>query len=138
MVTGDPIEAYQIATNHIAEGDYAAAVPLLDHAAVAMAGDEDFDRLRADVRKRATFDMDRYLRIEAWAKARYRDSEGKLTMWCGRAVAGWPDMPDNGDWRVPSRYSMIEDMAAAKYLGLARKFPHWNLATAYNPNRSAA
>ncbi len=46
----DPIEAFQIATCHIAEGDYAGALPLLETASEVMAGDADFDALVAQCR----------------------------------------------------------------------------------------
>lgn len=49
----DPIECFQIATCHIADGDYAGALPLLDRAAEAMAGDADFDKLHATVKAKA-------------------------------------------------------------------------------------
>lgn len=49
----DPIECFQIATCHIAEGDYAGALPLMERAAEAMAGDPDFDDLLKMVRGKA-------------------------------------------------------------------------------------
>jgi|DEB0MinimDraft_12_1074336.scaffolds.fasta_scaffold127089_2 hypothetical protein len=49
----DPIECFQIATCHIAEGDYAGALPLMDRAAEVMAGDPDFDNLHNAVKATA-------------------------------------------------------------------------------------
>jgi len=49
----DPIEAFQIATCHIAEGDYAGALPLLEIAADAMAGCFEFEALLAQCRAKA-------------------------------------------------------------------------------------
>lgn len=46
----DPFDAFQIATCHIAEGDYSGALPLLEVAAALMAGDADFDALLASCR----------------------------------------------------------------------------------------
>ena len=39
------IDAFQIATTYIAQGDYKGALPLLHEAASVMAGDADFDAL---------------------------------------------------------------------------------------------
>jgi len=49
----DPIECFQIATCHISEGNHAAAIPLLEKAAVVMAGDPDFDALLAMAKAKA-------------------------------------------------------------------------------------
>lgn len=49
----DPIEAFQMATGHIAEGDYAGALPLLEQAASVMSGDPDFDALLNACRAKA-------------------------------------------------------------------------------------
>ena len=46
-MTACPIERFQIATCHIAEGDYRGALPHMKAAAKVMAGDRDFDALYA-------------------------------------------------------------------------------------------
>lgn len=46
--------------------------------------------------------IDRYLKIEKWAKQRYTDSHHRLIMSIGKRL---------------SRYCQIENLAAAKYLG---------------------
>lgn len=48
-------------------------------------------------------DFDRYLKVVRWAAARYKDEEGTLVLSRGRH---------------PSRYTKIETLAKAKYLGL--------------------
>ena len=74
--------------------------------------------------------VDKYLRIKAWAKARYSDSNGVWTRCVGNGVANLPS-PDGKAFMVPSIYSVIEDLAAAKYLGVQRTWPNDTLATAY-------
>ena len=78
--------------------------------------------------------VDRYLRIEEWASQRYRNCNGSITTFVGTAIAG--RAPAAGScWRIPTRYSVIEDMAAQKYLYCTPRHPGETLATAYNPNQ---
>ena len=57
--------------------------------------------------------MDRYLKLVFWAAERY-DYRGVRTNWRGK----------------PTRYAVIEDLAAARYLGSRRTYPQATLATA--------
>ena len=57
----------------------------------------------------------RYLRLVTWAKRRYADPDGCTSL-------------ARGD--VPYRYSVIEDLAAVKYLGLRRHYPGHTLQSA--------
>jgi len=75
-------------------------------------------------------DLDRYSRIEAWAKARYTKPDGSLTRCVGNGIAGRP-MRDGKARMVPTRYSLIEELAAGRYLGVNRLWPDETLATAY-------
>lgn len=75
-------------------------------------------------------EFDRYSRVTAWAKARYKKPDGAIITWVGNGVAGRP-MRDGRPQIVPSRYSVIEELAAARYLGIKRKWPDETLATAY-------
>lgn len=72
---------------------------------------------------------DRYLAIEAWARARYQDRHGAWIRVVGNAVAGRAGPLH----MVPSRYSVIEELAAERYLGISRRWPAETLATAYRP-----
>lgn len=49
----DPIEAFQIATTYIAEGDYAGALPYMKAAAEVMAGYDEFDALFRSVKAKS-------------------------------------------------------------------------------------
>jgi len=74
--------------------------------------------------------LDRYSRLAAWAKARYQKPDGALTRCVGPGIAGRP-FAHGKVHMVPSRYSLIEEMAAARYLGVNRRWPDETLATAY-------
>jgi hypothetical protein len=75
--------------------------------------------------------VNRYLHITEWAKCRYTNENGVYITRVGNSVAGLP-MEDGGKaFFVPSVYSLIEDLAASKFLGCKRRFPNYNLKTAY-------
>jgi hypothetical protein len=79
----------------------------------------------------AVNNVDRYLRVTDWAKRRYTNESGMYITQVGNSVAGLP-MEDGGKaFFVPSVYSLIEDLAASKFLGCKRRFPNYNLKTAY-------
>ena len=71
---------------------------------------------------------DRYLKTVDWARARYRNLDGSVTNHVGVAIA-----KRVGIELVPTRYAMIEDLAARRHLGSAPRYPHETLATAYGP-----
>ena len=73
--------------------------------------------------------FDRYGAVTTWARNRYTRS-GSLTTWVGNGVAGLP-MRDGKAFVVPSRYTLIEDLAASKLLGCKRHYPDHALRTAY-------
>lgn len=78
--------------------------------------------------------FDRYLAIVEWAKARYRDETGAITLRVGNGIAGLPSLPSVGIARahmVPTRYTVIEDLAAERYMAIARHYPNYSIATAY-------
>ena len=60
-------------------------------------------------------EIDRYLRLMRWARRRYCDKDGSLTTKFG----GWP-----------TRYTLIDDIAGARILGLRRHWPALTLADA--------
>ena len=72
---------------------------------------------------------DRYGSVTKWARNRYTRS-GSLTTWVGNGVAGLP-MRDGKAFVVPSRFTLIEDLAASKLLGCKRHYPDHTLRTAY-------
>jgi len=79
---------------------------------------------------------DRYLRIVQWAKRRYSDSNGTWVRCVGNGIAGQPS-PDGRAFMVPSLYSVIEDLAAARYLGVRRTWQSFSIATAYRQETAA-
>lgn len=86
--------------------------------------------------------FEKYGRIEAWARDRYKRPDGSWIRCVGNGVAEMPGAPSSNipfgnAYMVPSRYSVIEDMAAARYLGTRRHFPAFTIATAYHEARSA-
>lgn len=74
---------------------------------------------------------DRYDRIEKWARRRYKRADGSWTRWVGNSIAG-REAADGRAFSVPSRYSLIEDIAAAKLYGFRRAWPDFTLATAWH------
>jgi hypothetical protein len=70
---------------------------------------------------------DAYLRVTEWARRRYTVA-GVLTTTVGFGVAGRPGPMTH---MIPSRYSLIEDLAAHRYLGCKLHWPTETLATAY-------
>jgi hypothetical protein len=107
--------------DHMAEQD--------EITALCEAGECDHPECHEDAFEEAERDVDRYLAVVAWAKARYRNENGRLTTFVGCMIAG--RSPASGHWGVPTRYTMIEDLAARLYLGTAPRFPHETLATAH-------
>lgn len=62
----------------------------------------------------STADIDRYLQVVTWARRRYTYTDTAGRRLCTLTYQGG---------RIPSRYSHIEDIAAARYLGTARRWP---------------
>lgn len=81
--------------------------------------------------------VDRYGRIERWARRRYANADGSITTRVGRMVAGGRAPALGSTWAVPTRYAVIEDLAAFHLLGHRRHWPGETLATAYAPARVA-
>lgn len=72
---------------------------------------------------------ERYSKIHDWAKARYTDSTGRVTTRVGNAIAGRPTTGPAA--LVPTRYAMIEDLAARRYLRCKPRWTDETLATAH-------
>lgn len=73
---------------------------------------------------------DRYLALVAWSRSRYKDGEGAWITWVGNGVAGLPCV-DGKAFMVPTRYTVIEELAAARYLGITHRRSGFTLATAH-------
>ena len=73
---------------------------------------------------------DKYLKVSTWARLRYTNAHGSYTRCVGNGVAGQPSI-DGKAFMVPSMYTVIEDLAADRYLGVARHWTGYNLANCY-------
>lgn len=87
-------------------------------------------------------DVSRYMQIETWARRRYSRAGAWATR-VGNAVAGLPAAPSTqfqrgASYMVPTRYSMIEDLAARRYLDQPAVWPSFDLASAHNPLKGGA
>lgn len=78
---------------------------------------------------------DKYLATVEWALRRYKRSDGSWIMSVGNGVAGLP-MVDGKAFTVPSRCTVIEDLAAERYLSISRYWTGFNLANCYQGGRS--